>query len=336
MYIPVHCGLDARMSEQLLQDLWLHAALNGSCGICMPQGMNAYPLDSGLITQLVQMCVIGAVLDRLPGPVVDKDQIAELQLENLSGTPIQILEHRIQHRRFFTCLLHCLHFPEQYYRSVRERNCPITVWRFRRTCTPFLLLVAEFQRFIHRQRTFLPVNAVPGKSDHFSHTQPCLQDQRKLMIVVRVFCRLQKGFLLIHREIFDIICRFHWLGVFYSIHRMSGKDIIVHSCAKHRSHRNVRLPDRTAGISLIHTVENQLAVHGLHIRDLQLSDHRPDIVLIPLPVIAYRIRCQIRDDIANPEIEPVLNRHLRIRNHHGVCVFIFVPGILQPVLCLDH
>ena len=62
MYIPVHCGLDARMPEQLLQDLWLHAALNGSCGICMPQGMNAYPLDSGLITQLVQMCVIGAVL----------------------------------------------------------------------------------------------------------------------------------------------------------------------------------------------------------------------------------------------------------------------------------
>ncbi len=77
MYIPFHCGLDARMPEKLLQDLWLHTAFNGFGGICMPQGMNAYPLDSGPITQLVQMCVIGTVLDRLPGPVIDKDKIAE-------------------------------------------------------------------------------------------------------------------------------------------------------------------------------------------------------------------------------------------------------------------
>ena len=55
-----------------------------------------------------------------------------------------------------------------------------------------------FQRLADGQCTLLPVDRIPGQPDHFRSTQPSLQQQRILPVVVRSFCSFQKGCLFFH------------------------------------------------------------------------------------------------------------------------------------------
>lgn len=51
--IAVHGRLDAGVAQQLLQNFRLHAALDGSCGVGVAQGVHAEVLDARLITEPV-------------------------------------------------------------------------------------------------------------------------------------------------------------------------------------------------------------------------------------------------------------------------------------------
>ena len=76
MDISVHCCFDARMTEQLLQNLGLHPALDGSRGVGMPERVHAEAFDPSLITELIQMRIIRAVFGRISCTPVDKDKVA--------------------------------------------------------------------------------------------------------------------------------------------------------------------------------------------------------------------------------------------------------------------
>ena len=53
MNIPIHCGFDAGMTQQLLQHLRLHTAFNRSCSIGMSQSVHTKVLDSRFVAELI-------------------------------------------------------------------------------------------------------------------------------------------------------------------------------------------------------------------------------------------------------------------------------------------
>lgn len=91
MNISVHCRFDAGVSQQLLQDFRRNAALNGACCVGVPQCVHTEMLDAGFIAQLVQMCVVGTVFDRLPCAKVDKHQLPHKEAGASAGTAVCIL-----------------------------------------------------------------------------------------------------------------------------------------------------------------------------------------------------------------------------------------------------
>ena len=195
MNISVHCRLDIRMAEQLLQDLRLHSALDRPGGISVTQGMYADALDPCFVTQLIQMRIVRAVLVRLPGPEVDEYQITHFQAAQFPGTPVDIIQYCIEHSILFPRLTVIPDFPQNPVSILRQRNGPIAVWCLRGTRPPLFLFVTELQHLIDRQCTLFPVDAVPGQPDYLSDTKPGLQNQRKLMIIMRSLRGFQKCFL---------------------------------------------------------------------------------------------------------------------------------------------
>ena len=58
MDIAIHGGLDACVAQQLLQNLRLHSAFDGTGGVSMTQSVHAEPFDSSLVTQLDRKSVV--------------------------------------------------------------------------------------------------------------------------------------------------------------------------------------------------------------------------------------------------------------------------------------
>ena len=93
MHITIHCGLYAGMAEQLLKHFGRNPALNGTGRIGVPKSMHTEPADPGRVTQLLEMCVIGAVLIRFSGAVIHKYQVFHDQISGLAAHTVDILQH---------------------------------------------------------------------------------------------------------------------------------------------------------------------------------------------------------------------------------------------------
>ena len=89
----VHSGFDTCMTKELLQDFRLHATFDCPCCVGVPECVHAESLNAALVTQLVKMRVIGAVLVRLSGSEIDKDQIPHDHTPFLPRPAVCIFQH---------------------------------------------------------------------------------------------------------------------------------------------------------------------------------------------------------------------------------------------------
>ena len=76
------------------------------------------------------------------------------------------------------------------------------------------------------------------------------------------------------------------------------------------------------------------AVHGFHIRQFDPADHRLDVVLVSVTVVAERIGSQISDNILDPEIKPLIHRNIGADKNLRVCIRILC--IRDPVSCFGN
>ena len=110
---------------------------------------------------------------------------------------------------------------------------------------------------------------------------------------------------------------------------MLGDEIVHLRRFQHRSHGDVRLTDGGSGIIGIHFDEYLLAVHGFHIRRFYPADHRLDVALVSVTVVAERIGSQISDIILDSEIKPLVHRNIGANKNLRVC-------IRDPVSCFGN
>ena len=145
-------------------------------------------------------------------------------------------------------------------------------------------------------------------------------------------CGFQEFPLLFHSKILDIIHCSNRLRVTNPIHRMFD-DQVVHQCwFKHGPHRNICLTNCRSSIICFHPVEDDLAVHRFDVRQQHTTNHRLNIVNIPLPVVSTSIRCQVRNHILLPKLKPCVHSH--IRWNKNIVMHICKSSFLQPVPCL--
>ena len=192
----------------------------------------------------------------------------------------------------------------------------------------------ELQRLVYRQCPFPKVNGIPCQADQLTGAQPRFEDQRILVIVVRASGRFQKDTLFFAGEELDVVCRTDRLGKPYPIHGMLGDEIVHLRRFQHRPHGDVRLTDGGSGIIGIHFDEYLFAVHGFHIRKFYPADHRLDVVLVSVTVVAERIGSQISDNILDPEIKPLIHRNIGADKNLRVCIRILC--IRDPVSCFGN
>ena len=156
-----------------------------------------------------------------------------------------------------------------------------------------MLLVTILQGFIDRQRPILKIYRIPRQSDHLAGTQAGFKDQRVLIVVAGAFRCFKKHALLVTGEELNIVCRTNRLCKPHTVHWVLGNQIIHLRSLKHRTHRDIGLPDGRPCIIRIHGKQHFFAVHGLHIGKEHFADDGLDILLISLPIISQGIRCQI-------------------------------------------
>ena len=102
MDIAIHRRLDTGVAKQLLQNLRLHPAFNHACRIGMAECVHTEPFNSGLIAQLIQVGIIGAVFVGHTGSEVNKDQIPHNKLLLDTCPPIHVFQGLGKHWRFFS------------------------------------------------------------------------------------------------------------------------------------------------------------------------------------------------------------------------------------------
>ena len=88
MDVSVHRSLDAGVTQQLLQHLGLHPALDCPRSIGVAQGVHTEMLYTCPVTQLIQVRIIAAVLCGHSGTEVDKDKITHDQLRRNACTSV--------------------------------------------------------------------------------------------------------------------------------------------------------------------------------------------------------------------------------------------------------
>lgn len=108
----------------------------------------------------------------------------------------------------------------------------------------------------------------------------------------------------------------------------------IFAAFSNRPHGDVRLTDGGSGIIGIHFDEYLFAVHGFHIRKFYPADHRLDVVLVSVTVVAERIGSQISDNIFDPEIKPLIHRNIGADKNLRVCIRILCIG--DPVSCFGN
>ena len=139
------------------------------------------------------MGIIGTVLRRFPGAPVDKDKIAHDQPGDCPRSPVDIFQCLREQRRFLLPRALVLDFFQNFIGPICQRDGAIALLRFRRSCTPKVLLVAVLQGFVDRQRPILEIYRIPRQSDHLAGAQTGFKDQRVLIVVVGAFCNFKKS-----------------------------------------------------------------------------------------------------------------------------------------------
>ena len=119
-----------------------------------------------------------------------------------------------------------LDFFQNFIGPICQRDGAIALLRFRRSCTPKVLLVTILQGFIDRQRPILEIYRIPRQSDHLAGAQSRFEDQRILVIVVRASGCFQKDTLFFAGEELDVGCRTDRLGKSNTVHGMLGDEIV--------------------------------------------------------------------------------------------------------------
>ena len=102
MDIAIHRGFDACVAQEFLQHLRRHTTLDGTGGIGVTQGMHTKTLDASLVTQLVEVGVIGTVFGGLSGTPIDEDKICQKLLVLLPGAAVDIRQGGGQLIRFLS------------------------------------------------------------------------------------------------------------------------------------------------------------------------------------------------------------------------------------------
>lgn len=91
MDIAVHRRLDAGVTGQLLQNLRLHSTFNSPCRIGVAECVHTESLDPRLITQFIQVGIVGTVLRGFPCPPVNKDEILHDKACLSARSPVNVL-----------------------------------------------------------------------------------------------------------------------------------------------------------------------------------------------------------------------------------------------------
>ena len=102
MNIPIHCGFDAGVSQQLLQHFRLHSAFNRTGCVGMSQRVHTKAVNPSFIAKLIEVGIIGTVFRRFPCAPVDKDQITHHEPGNNAGAPVHIFQRLRQQWGFFS------------------------------------------------------------------------------------------------------------------------------------------------------------------------------------------------------------------------------------------
>lgn len=88
----------------------------------MSKSVHAKPIDLGLVAQLVQMCVVRAVLGRLTGTVIDKNEIAHYQILFLASASVEILQHLRERICFLASCPLIVAFLQDRVGTIRQGN----------------------------------------------------------------------------------------------------------------------------------------------------------------------------------------------------------------------
>ena len=98
MNIPIHCGFNAGVSQQLLQHFRLHSAFNRTGCVGMAQRVHTKAVDPRFIAKLIEVGIIGTVFRRFPGTLVDKDKITHDKPRRNACTSVYVLKRFVQRR----------------------------------------------------------------------------------------------------------------------------------------------------------------------------------------------------------------------------------------------
>ena len=199
MDVFVHRCFYTCVTQQFLQHLRLHPAFDCTRCIGVAQCVHAESPDSCLIAQFVKVGIIGTVLCRFPGTPVDKNKITHTQACSFSRAPIHVFQRGVEQFRFLSLRNLRIELFQDGVSMACQRDGAIALLRFRRSCTPKVLLVAVLQGFVDRQRPILEIYRIPRQSDHLAGTQAGFKDQRVLIVVAGAFRNFKKSDLLIPR-----------------------------------------------------------------------------------------------------------------------------------------
>ena len=119
MDVFVHRSLDAGVTQQLLQYLGLHPALDCPRSIGVAQGVHTEMLYTCPVTQLIQVRIIAAVLCGHSGTKVDEDKVAHIHLCLFRCSPVNIGQHFVQFGGFFALFPDLIQVPQDLIGSIR-------------------------------------------------------------------------------------------------------------------------------------------------------------------------------------------------------------------------
>ena len=111
-----------------------------------------------------------------------------------------------------------------------------------------------------------------------------------MVVIVGSLCCFKKHALLVTGEELNIVCRTNRLCKPHTVHWVLGNQVIHLRSLEHRTHCDIGLTDGGTRIVSIHLNEHLFAVHRLDVGNHHFAHNRLNIVDIPLPIIAERIR----------------------------------------------
>ena len=180
MDVPIRGRLDACVTQQLLQHLWLHTTLNCSCGIGVAQSMHAKPFDTGFVAKLVKMRVVGTVLCGFSGPEVHKHEITHTERCCFTRPAVCVLQGLRQCFGFFSGQAIVVGLFQYVISPVGQGDRPIALLGFGRPGFPYALLVTIFQRLVDCQSSFFQSMA--------SHVKPIISPVRRPVSKIKAYC----------------------------------------------------------------------------------------------------------------------------------------------------